>query len=288
MVDWDCFDSGEWDRLDEIGAQMPEEKDLVQAAMAGVVSGAIEGTGFKDLVQAFLGPLAVDVGTGLGYVSTVYRIKLGLAMMEKARRMLSDAGIEPRVVVPKIFLPILESGSLEEEPELQQRWAALLASAAQEGGVPPAFAGMLRELTADDARFLDALYDAVSAELSRKPDGPFSHDPEPINLESSVDLSRIYSASTGSERYGPGLTVSLNNLRRLGIIGFSQGIYSDEMPRIEVAHYSPDSVYDIVRAYNKLVSCLESDLRENLYMTLLGFRFVQACRPPSAPVRDGA
>src|ERR1035438_9731055 len=108
---------------------MPDDTELLKVGVEGAVAGAMEGTGFKELVQQFLGPLAKEAGTGLGYFGTVFRIKIGLAMMEKATKLLADAGLEPKGVARKLFFPILDYGSLEDDSELQDRWASLLANA---------------------------------------------------------------------------------------------------------------------------------------------------------------
>lgn len=141
---------------------------MVKAGVEGAVFGAIEGSGFRDLVQQFLGPLATEVGTGLGYVGTVLRMKLALSMMQKASKILFDAGIDPKAVAPKLFLPILEHASLEDDEYLQERWAALLANAASPDGssqVHPSFAEILKELTASDAIFLSTIFEELDSKV---------------------------------------------------------------------------------------------------------------------------
>jgi hypothetical protein len=97
---------------------LPDEKDLVKAGVEGAVAGAMQGTGFKELVQQFLEPLASEAGTGLGYVGTVFRVKIGLLMMAKARKMLADADIEPRAeggVRPPYSVLLVRNVSFEGE-----------------------------------------------------------------------------------------------------------------------------------------------------------------------------
>ncbi|HVB39498.1 MAG TPA: Abi-alpha family protein [Terriglobales bacterium] len=71
------------------------------------------------------------------------------------------AGFVPRAVPLSVVVPLLEAGSLAEEPGLQGLWANLLANAAdprQLAGVLPSFPVILEELTASQARFLDEIY----------------------------------------------------------------------------------------------------------------------------------
>jgi len=145
---------------------MADEKELLKLGVEAAVSGAIEGSGFRALVQQFLGPLATEVGTGLGYVGTVLRMKLGLSMMQKASKMLSEAGIDPKPVAPKLFLPILEHASLEDDDYLQERWAALLANGVspEDCVVSPSFPDILNQMSPREARLLDAIVDYVLAQ----------------------------------------------------------------------------------------------------------------------------
>src|SRR5581483_8633125 len=73
------------------------------------------------------------------------------------------AGKAPQPVPGRLLLPILEKGSLEEDGDLQQRWAALLAnSAAQPENVLPAFVSILAELSPVEAALLERLRRATA------------------------------------------------------------------------------------------------------------------------------
>src|SRR5207302_952664 len=94
---------------------------------------------------------------------------LGLSMLQKTERMLKDAGISPKAVPPRLFLPILENGSVEDDEDLNSRWAALLTNAAMSpGSVHPSYIEILRQLTPQEATLLDKLYDACESKRTRK------------------------------------------------------------------------------------------------------------------------
>lgn len=100
----------------------------------------------------------------------VRRVKLYL----KIKAQLDAAGIEPREIPEKIWLPALQAASLEDEETLQDKWAALLANAADPRNLTtilPSFPTILAGLSARDAQFLDALYSALgqSAQKNRIP-----------------------------------------------------------------------------------------------------------------------
>jgi hypothetical protein len=261
---------------------MPDEKDLVKAGVEGAVAGAVEASGFRDLVQQFLGPLATEVGTGLGYVGAVLRIKLGLAMMKRASRMLSDAGIDPKRVAPKLFLPILEHASLEEDDYLQERWAALLANAADPSGAVPvsaAFPRILKDLCSEEVRILDKLYERVAQN-----DWPKSIAhllPANINFGPRHDLFSWYCleicGALPTEKQPPSVSSRFssifNNLERLKLL------VEQVDPRVRTAFdvKGPDQ-----GAFNKSLVDVVTALRYPLiFMTDLGFQFVRACRRPA-------
>lgn len=84
---------------------------------------------------------------------------------------LNASGITPHAVSVKVLVPLLDGASLEDEEneEMIDRWAALLAHAA--AGAPvemvlPSFPRILAELSPAEAVLLDSLYrDATSRDV---------------------------------------------------------------------------------------------------------------------------
>jgi hypothetical protein len=93
---------------------------------------------------------------------------LGEQILERAKQVANTAVAqlkavdrEPQPVEPKILLPLVQAASLEADPVLIERWAALLANAAdpaQRVTVQPGFVEVLRQLTPTDARVLEHIY----------------------------------------------------------------------------------------------------------------------------------
>ena len=70
------------------------------------------------------------------------------------------AGRQPPFLACVLF-PILESASLEDDPDLRRMWATMLANAADSVRVTdmmPAYAAILAELTPIEAVILEAVY----------------------------------------------------------------------------------------------------------------------------------
>ena len=75
-----------------------------------------------DLLRKIAGPLADEIGESLGVWARHYRFRLGLKMLQKTQRMLRESGITPQAVSPRLFLPILDSASIEDDEDLHSRW----------------------------------------------------------------------------------------------------------------------------------------------------------------------
>jgi hypothetical protein len=76
--------------------------------------------------------------------------------------MLGEVDDTPQRVPGRILFQVLEHGAWEEEPDLQRKWAALLANAASStdaNKILPAFPEILRQLTPVQAQILDWLFD---------------------------------------------------------------------------------------------------------------------------------
>jgi hypothetical protein len=120
-------------------------------------------------------------------------------------KLLLDIKREPQVVPLKILLPLLDAASLEEEPNMTARWAALLANAADPAQwvqIQPGFAEVLRQLTPTDARVLE-----TAAGIT-----PINHvGGLPGFLQVTSLNKHMEDISTTS------LAVSIGNLTRLGV-----------------------------------------------------------------------
>lgn len=143
---------------------MADDADNIKAAAHGSVQGAIEGAmkPFNDLLQALLGPSAEEVGLLLKDYVTAFRIEKQVQLLDRLRKVLGRAGITPSRVPMKLLGPIFEAATLEENSELQEIWANMLANAANPGSpdaVAPSFPGILRDMRPADVKFLATVYE---------------------------------------------------------------------------------------------------------------------------------
>lgn len=121
----------------------------------------------------------------------------------------------------------MEQGSNEEDDELQDLWAALLANSATNGTSIPAAPDILRQLTKEDVLLLQLCYDCVYAHDVTA----FSHQQylhiSGIDLGSVVEQWKHLIEDKFGHRYPPSprhgpqpvWDLVLGNVIRLGLIG---------------------------------------------------------------------
>jgi hypothetical protein len=92
----------------------------------------------------------------------MYRYERQLKCVEKAERMATEAGVTPQAVPPKLLFPLLEGASFEENENLHDIWAALLANAASPENaekVRPGFIAILKQMAPDEAALLKWVFE---------------------------------------------------------------------------------------------------------------------------------
>jgi Abortive infection alpha len=133
----------------------------------GLTAGA--AVPFTAIVKKMLGPAADEIAERVRDEIRVYRYGRQLSLLRKAERLAHEAGFTPKAVPTKLLFALLEGGSLEENEDLHDKWAALLANAASPkmaGWVRPSFGDTLKLMTPEVAHLLDAVYAQVSEQHS--------------------------------------------------------------------------------------------------------------------------
>lgn len=135
-------------------------------------------------------------------------------MMQKTESLRRETSLlgPIRAVPLKLFIPIMQGASLEEDDDLQDRWAALLANAADasfSGEVRRSYVTLLEQITALDARILDLLY-SLPFETSQ-------HD----GIVTAALPNAVRSPEKDQQDYAlppDEVIISLSNLARLGCL----------------------------------------------------------------------
>jgi hypothetical protein len=235
----------------------PEEEQALELAKEGVKN-LLEPV--KDLLQRLLGPAATEIGLSWGDSFRVWRLKRVVRLLEEVRRVASDAGLDLKPVAPRLLFPILETASLQDDEDLHQRWVALLTNAASTelgNNMLPCFPDILRQLTSEEARFLDRAYDEATRDSEKRRAEIMEKNPG-VSVEAAGTLG-ISPRMLGSVH-----PVMIENLERLMLV-----------TRIAVPLSFDDKVQHSFPPAN------------HLFVSEFGKAFIRACRLPIRPVSCG-
>jgi hypothetical protein len=116
-------------------------------------------------VRNLLGPLTQNIGLILGQVSDIARFYTEqnlLSIFTKWAAQRKDKPLESEGF--KRVLPLLGDAAMQSDDELQERWASLLENITNDAkGVLPSFGQTLSQITSAEARYLDRIWERVSA-----------------------------------------------------------------------------------------------------------------------------
>lgn len=264
---------------------MTNDAELVTGAAKGLAEGLTKP--IADLLHKIFGPAAEEVGFALRDSVSAWRANRQLRLFRKVEEFVEEAAFEPGAVSPKIIQAVLESASVEEDDDLQDRWASLLVNAAdpkKTNPVLPLFPMMLKGLTSRDVRFLSALYSNAEA-IGKQPGAiPPWHE-----IEYGLDqLKDIYSgARLSREPKLTGITVGYYNRHAIELdrdIGeFEVTIETLRSQNIleEKAKIGPVPLSPLMTA-NRPPKSVEIRSQRKYVFTVIGSSFVAACRKPNA------
>lgn len=111
----------------------------------------------RQLAYDFLAPSVKEAGQLIADKVRFTRFSSAIKTFERARELLSDAGLKPMSVDLKTIVPLIEYCSLEEEPEMIERWAGLLATASSGSVSVISYVHILVELGPMSARALSEI-----------------------------------------------------------------------------------------------------------------------------------
>ncbi|OGL32088.1 hypothetical protein A3F64_00800 [Candidatus Saccharibacteria bacterium RIFCSPHIGHO2_12_FULL_42_8] len=110
-----------------------------------------------------------ELGGIFGDKVALWRHNNAIDNLKIANKKIKESGLPIKEVPMKILYPLLENSSLEEEKDVREKWANLLANAiTQSHPVKPNYAEILKELSPLEVRILDQLYNEASKENNYK------------------------------------------------------------------------------------------------------------------------
>lgn len=216
-------------------------------------------------VKNLLSPVTKELGNFAGDLANLVRFYT-TSNLEKVFKKWAHQrhGNEPLTVeqVGKV-IPLLQAASLQADDELQERWAALLESTVSaETGMLPSFGQTLSQLTADEARYLSALYSY--AKTLAGGDGQY--------LGEVGGLIDVYGKVMKSAENIPTGRLIIQDLQRLGLL-----IRLDESNE-SVARVAPsDDLF--AREMMRAIEASGVEFRSVFSISEYGACFIQAVTP---------
>jgi Abortive infection alpha len=220
-------------------------EDPTNAAVKATIESVLKP--IEGIVKTIAGPAAEELGLVLRDKVREYRFQRQVRFFTTVKQLCVKAGIKPKAVNMPLLMDILDRASMEPNDDLQDLWANLLANAADpncKGLITNAFPEILKQLSKDEATFLEDLYKCrkdrylaedfavlVRARLNKEP----------------VSVHDVYQ----------------DNLRRLGL---TEDITIDDDP--PVSAYSPienPPLFPKIRQWK---------------LTEFGIAFIEACTSP--------
>jgi len=187
-----------------------------------------------------------------------------LRLAARGREIIDERGIEgPLRPIPyKLALPIIENASLEDNDELQDLWANLLASAVDpkfDGLIRAAYIDIIKQLEVVDVHLLSVMYRSYKAWLDEK---------KRTAIQSDYYFSPIKHAVS-----------KIDITERLGISFAAYENSVDNLMRVRcLASYVADETIDTEVNTVPNYAAVTVDYRyEFICITSLGVSFVEAC-----------
>lgn len=98
---------------------------------------------------------------------TLWRISNLIKITDEAKTILEGKGLKAEAVEKKFLSRFIEEASHEDNPDLQQMWANLLASESECSG-KSSYINILKEISAEDAKLLQKIYQKISSDYDEK------------------------------------------------------------------------------------------------------------------------
>ena len=113
----------------------------------------------RQAISPFTDPVLGELGQYVAERVRFLRFKQTVRIAQRAQEIANQRQKPLGAVEPKFLVQVLESGALESDDLLIERWAGLLADAAMGNQLAPSYGPILSQLAPEDARILDYIID---------------------------------------------------------------------------------------------------------------------------------
>lgn len=130
-----------------------------------ITSGAVEHglDAAKGFIKRLVAPSAEELGLLIKDQISLWRFNNQVKILNKAKRICELNKINVKAISPKLLCPYLENASLEDDEDLQDKWATLLANMAdsEQNIENQVFPYILSQLSKQEMVFLDKNYKRI-------------------------------------------------------------------------------------------------------------------------------
>jgi len=270
---------------------LDDPEELAKEMITGMVSETAAKVLESKVVINLLNPVAVEVGQFLGDIAGMVRFYATDNMARIFTRWAKIREGKPPLK-PEEFkrvIPMLQMASVQSDDELQERWASLLENVANDAnGVLPSFGQTLAQITSAEARYLDRIWERVTAPKNynsgkRKGRDELSYsnlidiyDPK-LRAPSPAEM-RVYRDRMSPEQLKAfdemtNFELTLHDLERLSLLEKSVKFVSGD-PR----HYE-------FGGERITIPSEDSGMKTSYALTQYGVNFILAVQPPTTPSR---
>lgn len=136
-------------------------------AKGSVIKQEVEIEASKEEVQSFFNSIIPDFVRDAGGILSdnvrFWRWQNQVSIVKKVKEKIEQSGLPKKQIPLKVLIPILEHSSLEEDSDLQDKWANMLANAISGNKeISPNYVAILSELSSVEVGLLDKLHDEAS------------------------------------------------------------------------------------------------------------------------------
>jgi hypothetical protein len=114
----------------------------------------------KGFLEKLVGSTLEETGLLLGDKVRIYRLKNQIKMLSKTKQICEENNISIKQVSMKTMLPLLEYASLEDDENIQQKWANLLTNYvdSKKNLESSIFPYLLNQLSGEELEMIERLY----------------------------------------------------------------------------------------------------------------------------------
>lgn len=191
-------------------------------AKANLIKQEYEVEASKEEAESFLRNIIPDSIKDLSGILSdqvkLWRFTNQIRILNKAKDLIEKNNLQSNKVNLKVLVPLLDASSLEEDVNLQDKWANLLANATSGVKVGVNYVEILKELSGIDVAILEAIYlnSSNEADLTKRKTMAFDRD----------KIAKLFSLSAEE------VELIIENFYRLGLCrmpGNSGVSFGDEM-----------------------------------------------------------